>query len=90
MLVSGAGGFIGRWSVPALLRSGYEVHAVLSGNASRSSSMRNNPLQLRGAEIHVADLLNDSSVDELIARVKPTHLLHFAWIATPWLGASRP
>ncbi len=33
VLVSGAGGFIGRWSVPVLLRSGYEVHAVLSGNA---------------------------------------------------------
>ena len=31
VLVSGAGGFIGRWSVPALLRLGYDVHAVLSG-----------------------------------------------------------
>lgn len=85
MLVSGAGGFIGRWSVPALLRSGYEVHAILSGNASRSSSMRKNPAQLRGAKIHVADLLNDSNVDELMGEVRPTHLLHFAWIATPGL-----
>jgi nucleoside-diphosphate-sugar epimerase len=80
VLVSGAGGFIGRWSVPALLRSGYEVHAVLSGNANRDV-----PAQLQGAKIHFADLLDDSHVDELTSGVKPSHLLHFAWIATPGL-----
>ena len=78
VLVSGAGGFIGRWSVPALLRSGYEVHAVLSGNTSREI-----PEQLRGAKIHFADLLDDSAIDELTSEVRPSHLLHFAWIATP-------
>ncbi len=80
VLVSGAGGFIGRWSVPALLGSGYEVHAVLSGNASRDS-----PKQLQGAKIHFADLLNESNVAALISETRPTHLLHFAWIATPGL-----
>jgi nucleoside-diphosphate-sugar epimerase len=80
VLVTGAGGFIGRWSVPALLRSGYEVHAVLSGTAGRDV-----PVQLRGAKIHFADLLNDAHVDELTGEVKPSHLLHFAWIATPGL-----
>ena len=80
VLVSGAGGFIGRWSVPALLRSGYEVHAVLSGNTSREI-----PEQLRGAKIHFADLLDDSAIDELTSEVRPSHLLHFAWIATPGL-----
>ena len=94
VLVSGAGGFIGRWSVPALLRLGYEVHAVLSGNAGRDV-----PEQLRDAKIHFADLLDDSAIDELTRDVKPTHLLHFAWIAKPgvywnseenfrWLAAS--
>ncbi|HEY4970722.1 MAG TPA: NAD-dependent epimerase/dehydratase family protein, partial [Steroidobacteraceae bacterium] len=80
VLVSGAGGFIGRWSVPALLGLGYEVHAVLSGNASRDS-----PKQLEGAKIHFADLLNESNVDALMSETRPTHLLHFAWIATPGL-----
>jgi nucleoside-diphosphate-sugar epimerase len=80
VLVSGAGGFIGRWSVPALLRSGYEVHAVLSGNANRDV-----PPQLEGAKIHFADLLDDWRVDELTSAVRPSHLLHFAWIATPGL-----
>jgi nucleoside-diphosphate-sugar epimerase len=94
VLVSGAGGFIGRWSVPALLRLGYEVHAVLSGNAGRDV-----PEQLQGAKIHFADLLDGSAVDELTGDVRPSHLLHFAWIATPgvywnsednfrWLAAS--
>jgi nucleoside-diphosphate-sugar epimerase len=80
VLVSGAGGFIGRWSVPALLRLGFEVHAVLSRNAGRGV-----PAQLEGASVHVADLLDESSIDELIAETLPTHLLHFAWIATPGL-----
>lgn len=80
VLVSGAGGFIGRWSVPALKSLGYEVHAVLSGKAHREV-----PGQLGGAMIHCADLLNESATDELLDEVKPTHLLHFAWIATPGL-----
>ena len=95
VLVTGAGGFIGRWSVPALLRLGYEVHAVLSGTAGRAV-----PVQLDGAKIHFADLLNDAHLDALIRGVKPSHLLHFAWIATPglywnseenfrWLAASK-
>jgi nucleoside-diphosphate-sugar epimerase len=80
VLVTGAGGFIGRWSVPALLRLGYEVHAVLSGTTSRDV-----PEQLDGAKIHFADLLNDAHLDALVREVKPSHLLHFAWIATPGL-----
>lgn len=85
VLVSGAGGFIGRWSVPALLARGYEVHAVLSGKADRDI-----PAELGGATIHVADLLSDRRVAELMDEVNPTHLLHFAWIATPGLYWSSP
>jgi nucleoside-diphosphate-sugar epimerase len=80
VLVTGAGGFIGRWSVPALQRLGYEVHAVLSQRANGGV-----PEQLLGAKIHFADLLDVSSVNALMGEVKPTHLLHFAWIATPGL-----
>jgi nucleoside-diphosphate-sugar epimerase len=94
VLVTGAGGFIGRWSVPALQRLGYETHAVLSGKAGRGL-----PEQLRGATTHVADMFDGAKVDALLREVRPTHLLHFAWIATPgvywdsaenfrWLSAS--
>jgi nucleoside-diphosphate-sugar epimerase len=98
VLVTGAGGFIGRWSVPALQRLGYEVHAVLSHRANGgaadnhgasedrgTSEDRGVPEQPLGAKIHFADLLDVSSVNALIGEVKPTHLLHFAWIATPGL-----
>jgi nucleoside-diphosphate-sugar epimerase len=80
VLVTGAGGFIGRWSIPALRRLGYEVHAVLSLKTNRSV-----PEQLHGAKIHFADLLKDPSMDALMGELRPTHLLHFAWIATPGL-----
>ena len=95
VLVSGAAGFIGRWSVPPLLRAGFDVHAVLS-KAPRCSI----PEELSGATVEVADVLAETEVDALLDRVRPTHLLHFAWIATPgeywtssdnhrWLAASR-
>jgi nucleoside-diphosphate-sugar epimerase len=84
VLVSGAGGFIGRWSVPALRRLGYEVHVVLSGSAGSI------PEQLGGATLHRADLLNVGAVDDLVGQVRPTHLLHFAWIATPGVYWTSP
>jgi nucleoside-diphosphate-sugar epimerase len=95
VVVTGAGGFIGRWSVPPLIERGYEVHALLS-----RSSTRRIPRELDGAVVQVADLLELESGPSLMARLKPTHLLHFAWIATPgvywasadnyrWLEASR-
>jgi nucleoside-diphosphate-sugar epimerase len=93
VLVTGAGGFIGRWSIPALLGMGFEVHAVLS------RTNRGVPSELRGAALHYADLLNESDAKSLMEQVRPSHLLHFAWIATPgvywqsadnsrWLAAS--
>ena len=95
VLVTGAGGFIGRSSIAPLLSLGFEVHAVLSSNAPRHSFAAH-----QAAVTHRADLLNESQVEALMARVSPTHLLHFAWIATPgvywhspdnfrWLTASQ-
>jgi nucleoside-diphosphate-sugar epimerase len=78
VLVTGAGGFIGRWSVPALMASGFDVHAVVS--ASHRGEV---PAQLAGATVHRSDLLDPQSVDALIDAVVPSHLLHFAWIAQP-------
>ena len=95
VLVTGAGGFIGRSSIAPLKRMGFEVHAVFSGAAPGPV-----PTPLSGAFTHVADLLSERDVDALLKRVAPTHLLHFAWIATPgvywhsadnfrWLAASQ-
>jgi nucleoside-diphosphate-sugar epimerase len=94
VLVSGASGFIGRWSVPALIAAGFDVHAVTH------STGRQTPEPLRGSTVHRADLLDPAEIDGLMDRLQPSHLLHFAWIATPglywtspdnarWLAASR-
>lgn len=78
VLVTGAGGFIGRSSIAPLKRLGFEVHAVSSGNTAAHS-----PTALQGVDTHVADLLSETQVEALLTRVAPSHLLHFAWIATP-------
>jgi nucleoside-diphosphate-sugar epimerase len=70
VLVTGAGGFIGRQVVSELLRRGDEVHA-----ADLSSSPSSD------AVWHRVDLLDQHMADELIARIQPTHLVHLAWYA---------
>lgn len=74
VLLTGATGFIGRHSLQTLLACGYEVHAVSSGEQATS---------IAGVYWHRVNLLDEERITELTARVKPTHLLHFAWIATP-------
>jgi nucleoside-diphosphate-sugar epimerase len=98
VLVTGAGGFIGRASIDPLLAAGYEVHAVLSPAGA--------PIDLAPAggwaraQVRRADLLDLTAIDALVDEVRPSHLLHFAWIATPgvyrqsaenhrWLAASQ-
>jgi nucleoside-diphosphate-sugar epimerase len=73
VLVTGASGFIGRWSLEPLLARGAEVHAV----------QRHAPPTTAGVVAHAADLHDREAVESLMRRIKPTHLLHFAWIATP-------
>ena len=69
VLVTGGSGFIGRHCLPVLVANGYEVHAV--------SIAPEDPLPQ--IHWHVVDLLNPGEVNKLIAKVKPTHLLHLSW-----------
>jgi nucleoside-diphosphate-sugar epimerase len=90
VLLTGARGFIGRHCLPLLLEQNYEVHAVYSGSSLES---------VPGVRWHRADLLDGGRIRELMAEVRPTHLLHLAWYTVPgkywtsmenttWLGAS--
>jgi nucleoside-diphosphate-sugar epimerase len=89
VLVTGAGGFIGRGTLAPLRARGFEVHAV---------STRERPA---GGDVrwHTADLLEPGAAERVVAAVRPTHLLHLAWDTTPgafwstpenvrWAGAS--
>jgi nucleoside-diphosphate-sugar epimerase len=74
VLVTGASGFIGRHTLPALALRGFEVHAVSSQPRSSSAC---------GARWHRSDLLRAAEVRQLMDSVQPSHLLHLAWFAVP-------
>jgi nucleoside-diphosphate-sugar epimerase len=72
ILVTGAGGFIGRHCLVPLAARGFEVHAV-----SRARD-------LPGAvACHAVDLLDHAASSALLAKLRPSHLLHLAWTVTP-------
>lgn len=74
VLVTGGSGFIGRAVIPRLLDRGFEVHAV---------SRRESPPTKVGFRWHSADVLSEPQVEALLRHVRPSHLLHLAWITTP-------
>lgn len=77
ILITGATGFIGRHCVPRLGAAGYEVHA-LSSQPRRSGEF--------GAHVwHRFNLLDVPACRRAIEVVRPTFLLHLAWLATPGL-----
>lgn len=74
VLVTGASGFIGRHSLPRLMQAGYEVHAVCT---------QHQPQTWPDVIWHRANLLDPGEIVSLVDKVRPTHLLHFAWYAVP-------
>ena len=95
VLVTGATGFLGRWSIGALLARGFEVHAC----GTRTLSAEALPAELAGAAYHRINVLNAAEIEACLQAIRPSHLLHFAWNATPgsywtdldnydWLAAS--
>ena len=73
VLVTGATGFIGRWTPAKLLQQGYEVHIC-----GRHPSLEHATAVVR----HRVDLLEAGEPTRVIRAVRPTHLLHLAWYAT--------
>lgn len=76
VLVTGASGFIGRRALAPLRARGFDVHAVSRGRQAPDQT----PAELTW---HAADILDPSQRRALLARVKPSHLLHLAWYAEP-------
>src|SRR5262245_56491540 len=72
VLVTGASGFVGRWSIEPLLALGADVHTV-----------QRHAAHTPGAVAHAVDLHDRDAVAALMQQIRPTSLLHFAWIATP-------
>jgi len=76
VIVTGATGFVGHAVLPLLNDRGFEVHVVSRAGDKRASKDPAQPL-------HRTDLFNRQEVTQLLDSVKPTHLLHLAWITTP-------
>lgn len=74
VLLTGASGFIGRQAVAPLAAKGYEIHAVTSREPAAPAA---------NVRWHRADLMDAGATERLLAQVRPTHLLHFAWYAEP-------
>lgn len=75
ILVTGARGFVGRHTLPYLLKKGFEVHGV--GREPKPDDVDSN------VHWHTCDLLDTASHSTLINAIQPTHLLHLAWYAVP-------
>ena len=78
VLITGLSGFIGSHCLRQLLQHDYEIHAV-----SRSPKA-----DTERVVWHACDLRDPAQAVSIIAAVKPSLLLHGAWIATPGVYAS--
>lgn len=81
VLVTGASGFLGRHCLDRLATEACEIHAVSRRGTGPHSDR---------VTWHEADLRDPVSASGLVARIRPSHLLHAAWIVTPGLFWKAP
>jgi nucleoside-diphosphate-sugar epimerase len=81
ILVTGANGYIGRHCLGKLRSSGNEVHATTTHSGAPFAAE---------VDWHCCDLLNQQAAACLMRDIRPTHLLHLAWIATPGVFWNSP
>ena len=81
VLITGPSGFIGTHCLRRLARQDCYVHAVNRSGRGEPST---------GVTWHAADLCDVNEVVPLVAKIRATHLLHAAWVATPGLYGHSP
>jgi len=81
ILVTGAGGFVGSWLTPALLKAGAEVVGLYKPGLAPPAA---------DCEPLAVDLRERSEVREALRRVRPDAVVHLAGIASPREAARDP
>jgi nucleoside-diphosphate-sugar epimerase len=74
VLATGGSGFLGRHCLEALVRHGFHVHAATRTHPAMAAD---------GITWHRLDLLDREAAGELMRALRPSHLLHLAWVTTP-------
>jgi nucleoside-diphosphate-sugar epimerase len=74
VLLTGASGFLGRHCLERLLEEPGTIHAVNSSGVGPHADR---------VIWHQADLCDPAVAEAIVAGIRPSHLLHAAWIATP-------
>lgn len=72
-LLTGAGGYVGRYMIDDLIARGFEVHGVSQRERDADSRLT----------WHTVDLFNSDATKALCADVAATHLVHLAWETEP-------
>jgi len=72
VLLTGGNGFIGRHAVARLREEGFDVHLVTHRKPA-------DPDIPDGVQVHYCDLFDFSQQRSLVSRIRPSHLVHFAW-----------
>jgi len=83
ILLTGAGGFIGKNLLRLLKNKGFELHATTSRNIPKG-------IETTETTWHVVDLLDCYGVQNLIGDLRPDYILHLAWDTTPGKYLTNP
>jgi nucleoside-diphosphate-sugar epimerase len=85
VLLTGARGFIGRHCRKLLVTDGWEVHAVASARDAGDESSGDDASSVGNEDTvwHTANLLDREETRRVVARTRPSHLLHLAWYTVP-------
>lgn len=81
VLITGSSGFVGTHCLRRLQTEDCDIHAVNRAGQGEGGTR---------VKWHAADLRIPAQAKALIAAVRPTHLLHAAWIATPRVYSHSP
>jgi len=72
VFLTGGTGLIGRETIPLLKQKGFDIY-ILTLNHKESSE---------GITYIKGDLFSKEQIDSIVGQIKPTYLLHYAWLST--------